>query len=121
MNSIIKKQLSQIKVADLSNYDSETRVYTIPKCSSIRMVEGNSYIVELDDNLLYPNPGDTFHINWNRGEVPLSKCMLVEVSEVNGKVVKVFGIGYDFDKNVATSGVWSGWLPVDRLKIKREV
>lgn len=117
MNPIIKKQLEQVKVADLSNYNPETRTYSIPKYNQTRILEGESYIVKLDQTLLIPNPGDSFHINWNKGILPLSDTMLIEVSKVNGKVIYVDGVGYDLDSNKTTLDVWSGWLPVEKLTV----
>ena len=117
MNPIIKKQLEQCKVADLSNYDNLTRTYMIPKYNQLRVVEGNSYIISLDKSLLFPNPGDVFHINWNRGSVPTVENMLVEVSKVNGKFICVDGIGYNLDSGTTTLDVWSGWLPLEKVTI----
>jgi len=121
MNNIIKKQLEQCKVADLSNYNSLTNTYYIPKYNQIKVEEGNEYIVKLDDTLLIPNPGDTFHINWNKGDLPPVNSMLIEVSKVNGKIIKVFGVGYDLDSNVTNQYVWSGWLPIEKLTIVKEL
>lgn len=117
MNQIIRKQLEQCKVADLSNYNKETRTFFIPKYNQTRVLEGKSYIIKLDPTLLQPNPGDTFHINWNKGILPLSNSMLIEVSKVNGKVIYVDGIGYDLESDKVTSGVWAGWLPIEKITV----
>lgn len=117
MNPIIKKQLEQCKVADLSNYNEETRTFSIPKYNQTRIIEGKSYVIKLDPTLLQPNPGDSFHINWNKGSVPLSNSMIVEVGKINGKAIYVFGIGYDIDADKSTEGVWTGWLPIERITV----
>ena len=121
MNQLIRKQLLQCKVADLSDYNEETLEFNIPKCTTTRLIEGKSYIIKLEPSLLKPNPGDTFHINWNKGEVPLSSAMLVEVGKINGKVIYVFGIGYDLEENKTTSNVWTGWLPTERIAVVKGV
>ena len=121
MNQIIKKQLEQVKVADLSNFDEKTHTFTIPKYNQVRLVEDESYIIKLDPTLLKPNPGDTFHINWNKGQLPTSEYMTVEVSQVNGKVVKVYGLGYNIETEQSTTDVWNGWLPIEKLTVVRSL
>lgn len=121
MNQIIKKQLEKVKVADLSNYNEETRTFSIPKYNRTRIIEGNSYIIKLDPALVKPNPGDTFHVNWNKGVLPLSDCMIVEVGKVNGKMIYVFGLNYDLESDTTTTGVWTGWLPIEMISIIKGV
>lgn len=121
MNPIIKKQLEQVKVADLSNYDATTRTFNIPKYNQTRIIEGESYIIKLEPSLLKPNPGDSFHTNWNRGILPVHEAMLIEVSKVNGKVIYVDGVGYDLETDKSTSDFWSGWLPVDRITVVKGI
>lgn len=121
MNSIIEEQLRKCKVADLSRYDAGSRTYDIPRYNQVRMVEGKSYVIRLDASLLKPNPGDAFHVNWNKGRLPISEAMLVEVGNVNGKAVYVYGIGYDLQADAPTQKAWDGWLPIERLAIIRSL
>ena len=121
MNSLINKQLQNCKVADLSNYNSETNTYTIPKYNQVRVEECKSYLVQLDRTLLIPNPGDVFHINWNRGSLPGAEEMVVEVDKINGKTIYVDGVGFDSTTNTTTTYTWSGWLPLDKIKIVKEI
>ena len=117
MQTLIKKQLEKCKVADLSNYNKEKHQIIIPKYNQVRVIAGASYLFKLDKSLLIPNPDDVFHINWNRGIVPVSEYLFAEVDKVNGKVIYVDGISYDPVENVTTGSAWSGWLPLDKVEI----
>lgn len=120
MQQIIKKQLEKCKVADLSHYNKETNQFIIPKYNQIRVVSGASYLFRLDKSLLSPNPNDVFHINWNKGIVPVSEYLFAEVDKINGKVIYIDGISFDPINNVATGSAWSGWLPLDRLEVVKK-
>lgn len=121
MNQIIKQQLLNCKVADISGLDTKTGKCIIPRFKQVKLEEDSCYLVKLADKLLIPNVDDTYHINWNRGIVPTSKYLLIDVSRVVGKNVKVNGVGYDIDSDSPTTYVWDGWLPLEQIEIIKEM
>ena len=120
MNKIIKEQLAECKVADLSGFDYKTGKGIIPRVAYEQLKEDSCYIIKLDNTLVHPNIDDAFHINWNRGILPPSDTLLIEVSKVVGKVAKVNGVSYDVATNT-TSDTWDGWLPFDRISILKKL
>ena len=120
MQPLIKKQLERCQVADLSNYNKEKHQFIIPKYNQVRVVSGASYLFKLDKSLLTPNPDDVFHINWNRGLIPVSEYLFAEVDKINGKVIYVDGIGFNPETETTTSVAWSGWLPLDKVEVVKK-
>lgn len=117
MNQIIKKQLEDCKVADLSNFNYETGTGIIPRFKQIKLEEDACYVVKLDNTLINHTEGDTYNVNWNGGTAPTYEYMYVEVSRIMGKNIKVNGVQYDNTTKLITNNTWSGWLPLDRIEI----
>ena len=117
MHKLIEKQLSEVKVANISGLDYSTGKCFIPRFKQVKVEEDACYLIKLDDSLLIPNTNDTYHINWNKGVVPISKYMIIDVSKVMGKNIKVNGVGYDYDTKQMTAKTWGGWLPLEKIEI----
>ena len=52
ISKVIQKQLGQVKVADLSNYNEATKTYLIPKVSAALFDLYKCYIIKVDKSLL---------------------------------------------------------------------
>jgi hypothetical protein len=113
MRDIIKKQLENVKVADLSNFD-ENNAFIIPKKEKSLFNVGDEYIVELSDDLLLKGKNDILESNYNHGKVPECKQLHGEVQNILGKLVFFIGCGYDDGDNDI---FWKGYLPKDKIKI----
>lgn len=121
MNKIVAEQLKKCSAADLSQYDEGTRTYHIPKACGIKLEAGGCYVISLADALLSKDTSAVLSNNWNKGTVPLCKCMKVEASRLMGGMVCVDGIGYDPDAKRDIDVVWSGWLPTQDIKILERI
>lgn len=121
MNKVVKEQLGKCKVARVPQFDDNTTHIFIPKLSKgalpLDFQVRNYYIIEIADYVLNPGPEFTLAANWNKGTIPPSKYMKVEVSQINGKMIKVTGIAYDIGNHRDLSYVWEGWLPSVSIKI----
>ena len=115
MNKILLQQLQKTQV-DLSNYDEDTCTYTIPKINSIKLEVGSYYLIELADALLNSTSLSMLVSNWNHGTHPISKYYKVDISAINGKMIKVVGLGYD-PVNNKDLDMWSGWLPINHITV----
>jgi hypothetical protein len=115
MNRTLNKELSKIQVADLSHYDAATYTYTIPKFVAIKFDIGKSYLIELDDSLIEQN--NIICINWNKNSIPSAKYYKVEIIKKIGKMIYIDGLAYDNINNVDLNTTWSGWLPVEQIKL----
>ena len=43
--------------------------------------------------------------------------MKCEVEQIMGKMIKVNTVGYDYQNQLDTNDLWSGWLPEKAIKI----
>ena len=79
------------------------------------------YIVELEQYVLTPTDNFTLHINWNKGIIPQDKYMKCLVEQFLGKLVRITGVGYDYQNKTDKRTSWQGWLPVEAVKIIQEL
>lgn len=116
MNKLIEKELKNISVAILPEYDNNTTEIFISKgtrsADYLSFEKGRYYKIELNDILLNPEKESLIlHVQWNNNIIPKDKFMNVEVLEKMGNMIKVSGTG------VNSVNSWSGWLPIDCVKI----
>ena len=114
MNWVIKRELEKIR-APLPEYNDDTTLIEIQKEGNIKTFqfeEGSSYVIKLADYILNEPPNFTLSSNWNKGVIPRSKYLIVEVTKLMGKMLQVNGSGYDIDDGVLKSDTYMGlWLP----------
>lgn len=113
-NKIIEEQLKKVEYADLSNFNAENNTYTIPKRVEIKIEEDHSYLIQLLPTLF---KNETLKINWNSGNMPTFGYMKVDVSKRFGKMIRVVGVAYDYEKQTIINSFWSGWLSTQDIKV----
>lgn len=117
MTSLAKKQLSKVKFADLSNYDTSTNEYFIPKKVEIKLELNNCYIIKVSDswrtNKLIAN-------NLNKGITLDCPCVKADICSFNGKLVYINAIGYNEETNQNIPYVWEGWIPLSEISILKK-
>ena len=117
MNKIIKEQLNNIQVANMSNYNEDIYSFIIPKYTADRFEEDKCYLIQLDNSLIIDNKDSLLQSNWNNNTYPKYKYLKIDVSKVMGKMIKVNSIAYDYENKRDLNVLWSGWLPIDLIKI----
>lgn len=120
MDSFILQQLNKVKLAKLPSFDINTTELFIPKLTTISIHENNYYLIELDDNLLKDHDS-ALTVNWNNGSVPKYKFYKVDVSKIMGQMIKVNGLAFDPNQNQDINELWSGWLPLNSIKIIEKI
>ena len=75
----------------------------------------------MQKQLLEPSDNFTLHTNWNKGIVPTDKYMKCIVEQFLGKMIKITGIGYDYENQIDKQTSWEGWLPTDSITIIKEI
>lgn len=115
MTSIRDQQLKKIVVADLSNFDSSTNTYFIPRYKRPRFEEGKSYLVQVANELIN-NADSVYIVNYNAGRVIKNRFYKIAISKVNGGMLHLDGLAFDPDTNQDLGEFWSGWLPASSLK-----
>lgn len=124
MNPIIKRELANCRVAEIPNFEEDTVDLFIPKSTgnraSIYQVH-KCYLVELEDYILNPPPDFTLSSNWNKGTIPPSKYMKVEIAQVMGKMIRIVGCGYDIITRTDMNTVWEGWVPQKGMKLLQQL
>lgn len=117
MNKTIQKQLNNVKIADLSNFNEETNTYYIPKYVYCKLDVGKYYLICLDDSLLNENNNLILKSNWRNKSTPQCKYMKVDVVKNMNKMVLINGVGYDNNTKEDLNYFWYGWLPVQNIKV----
>lgn len=118
VSEIIKKELQKVEKADLTNFNQETNTYFIPKRKDIKLEEDNCYLVHLKDSLF---TNETLKINWNNGSLPTEKYLKVDISKIMAKMIRVVGVGYDFENKKDISYFWSGWLNTEDIDVIEKI
>src|SRR5574344_813654 len=94
ISKLIQEQLSKVEWADLSNFDSTTLTYHIAKRKTIKLEEDKCYLIHLKPTCF---TNETVKINWNKGFMPTYEYLKVDISKIMGKMIKVNGVGIDFN------------------------
>ena len=116
MNRLIREQLNKISVANIPEFDDNTKEIFIPKFNQDKYIVGMYYTICLDDSLLIEDSSSVLASNWNNNSFPKSKYMKVEIIKTLGKMINVNGVGYDYINHTNMNYIWSGWLPVQQIK-----
>ena len=117
MNKLIGEQLKKVSVANLGNFDEATNTFFIPKFEQVKVAEDECYLIELNDSLLRHDDTSILESNWNCGRIPPTKYLKVDIIKVMGKMLKVNGVGFNYQTKTDTLDSWSGWLPLEYIKI----
>lgn len=121
MNDLILRELRKVKVAQIEPFDENSTTIHIKKGLNVNEFKvGKGYEIELDDVLVFPPMNFSFHINWNKGIKPTSKYLKCFIIERVASTIKVDAVACDENFN-DTSDIWSGWLPIEYLKIRGEL
>lgn len=118
MNKIIKDQLSKVRSVKL-NFDDHTTHIDIPKTEEViplALVEGQVYVIELEDFILNPLQNSTLASNWNSGKIPKYKRYQVEFIQKMSNMYKFNGVALDNNKPIYSEN-WFGWFPEEGFKV----
>ncbi len=123
INPKIKQQLHMLKIADIPDIQENKYVYFFDKRTPTQFLiqEGHYYLLELESYLLKPSNDFTLHANWNNNIIPKNKYLKCRVVKVMGKMVKIEGVGFDYENKTDLDKYWDGWLPIKSVKILREI
>ncbi len=121
MDELIKKQLLKCKVAQIPEFNDDTTELIIKKSSIIIPHENECYLIELDDNLIDQSNKSTLTLNWNHGSIPKYKFYKVDILKIMAQMIKINGIAFDFINNHDIDEIWSGWLPLNSIKILEKI
>ena len=124
MNPIIDKQLKKCKVAIIPEYNESTKTLHIPRIIDLPELSytiGHYYIIELENYIIHPPENFSLHQNWNNNNIPKSKYYKCECLQLMGKMIKINGVGFDWDNQLDLNDLWTGWLPMKSVKILKEI
>lgn len=109
MRDILKNQLKQCQVADLSSgiETDDSIIIKIPKFKGLRLEIGEQALVRVADELI-STAGNTG---------PRIPYLKIYVSKLDGKLAYVDSLGFDFEHKKDLMITWSGWLPLDKIEL----
>lgn len=113
---LIQKQIDN-GVLDSAIYDESSDMYFLKQKKTIKLEVNKVYIVELDDSIA---SDVTLRDNWNKGKSPVYRYLKIDINKIVGKMVYCFGIGFDPETH-KDLGVWTGYLPKDKITVISEL
>lgn len=116
MRDLTRKQLEKVKYADLSNL-REDGEFIVPKRVKTTIDVGTEYLIELSDDLLIKGKNEILESNYNKGKTPEYKYIHGEAESILGPVILF--TGYYSDGETDLTGFWRGYLPKDKVKIRK--
>lgn len=120
MRELIKRQLQNCNYANLNNYDPATGTFIIPKYTKPHYALGNMYLVQVSGAVVN-NTSSVIAVNYNNGTAPAYPYLKIFVSKALGKLIYVDSLGFDPSTKQDINVLWSGWLPVEELKLISQV
>lgn len=120
MNNSIITELLKVKEIKINFNQQDTEIF-IPKKSGIKLNVDKAYILMLSDTMLHPENNSTLVSNWNCGSIPTERYYKAEVNKVVNDMIKITGIGYDYDNHVDRNSTWVGWVPLSEMEIMEEI
>ena len=115
MNKLTKKQLEQVSIADLSNFDEAHNVFYIKKYSKPIFKPNMCYIIKISKELIN-NSSHFITTNWNKGMFPKSEYYKAYVSKIIGKMIYCDCLEYDYDKKCDKTNSFSGWFDINLIE-----
>ena len=82
---------------------------------SITSVENSVFLIKSVSNK------STLTLNWNHGSIPKYKFYKVDILKIMAQMIKINGIAFDFINNHDIDEIWSGWLPLNSIKILEKI
>lgn len=127
MNPVVKRELEKVRIP-LPEYDDDTTLIKILRKSvesetrTYPIVVGKCYLIQIADYVLNEPPNFTLSANWNKGIVPRSRYLKVQITSVMGKMIQIDGSGFDVINQVDTSDAYIGlWLPLASIGVVEEL
>ena len=111
----VEEQLRKCTFADLSNYDTTTNTFIIPKYAKPHYELNKCYLVQLPAHMIN-NSASVVMVNWNKGIPPRAEYLKIFVSKTMGKMIFVDSLSYDMINRRDGTDMWSGWLPIEEIK-----
>ena len=125
MNKYILEQLKKCVVADVPPLNGDEESIYVPmgdkRMNLPTLQVNNYYLIKLENYITNPPQGFTLHVNWNKGIVPVDTYMKCHVEQIMGKMVRINGVGFDYENKVDKSSSWEGWLPIEAVSIIQQL
>ena len=112
MRDLVKAQLEQLTWVELDSSGLQTGHYIIPKYQKPTFDIGKCYIVKIPADFVN-NRDSVVATNWNRSTAPSTEYLKIYVSKLQGKMVYVDSLAFDWETKQDLPGMWSGWIPIN--------
>lgn len=112
----VEEQLRKCVFANLDAFDPETNTVLIPKYSKPHYELNKCYLIQVPPHIK-GNPNSIVATNWNRGTCPQTDYLKIFVSKTMGKMIFVDSLSYDIETKRDLNTTWSGWLPIEEIKL----
>ena len=117
VTNLVSKQLQEADWVSSAKYDIDSNSYFLEKRLDVTIEKNKVYVIEVDDSILTKGGDPVLEANWNNGFVPAAKYFTADVLNIVGKMVYIFGRGYNPETDSDIDIWWQGYLPKNKIKV----
>ena len=116
------KQLEKLNLPNKPQYDENTTHLVFPKQESILHKEDSKFVLNgvykivIANYIVNPPPDFTLDTDWNKGKKILDTTLLIQVTQIAGKMIRFTGRGYNFNTDTTNNNFYDGmWIPAKSI------
>ena len=121
VNKLILKQLEDVHVAKIGEYDELHHTFHIKKFQEQVFEQNKLYVLKLHKSLLNSTDNALLVSNWNNGAYPKHEYVKCVVTKKIAKMIYVYGVYYDNEQQLDLEEEWIGWLPTEQIEVIKEI
>ena len=122
MNKLIMKQLGKLNIPNKPEYDDSTTHLVFPRRSDVvekddtTFVLNGVYKIVLANYIVSPPPNFTLDTDWNKGKHISDTTLLIQVTQIAGKMIRFTGRGYNFNTDTTNNNFYDNmWIPAKSI------
>ena len=122
MNKLIRQQLEKLNLPNKPEYDESTTHLVFPKQNSETVQENSSFVINgvykivIANYIVSPPPDFTLDTDWNKGRHIADTTLLIQITQLAGKMLRFTGRGYNFNTDTTNDNFYDQmWIPAKSI------
>lgn len=122
MNKLIRQQLEKLNLPNKPLYDDLTTHLVFPKQDKETVYENSPFVVNgvykivVANYIVNPPPDFTLDTDWNRGRHIEDTTLLIQITQLAGKMLRFTGRGYNFNTDTTNDNFYDQmWIPAKSI------
>ena len=122
MNKLIRQQLEKLNLPNKPEYDESTTHLVFLKQNSETVQENSSFVINgvykivIANYIVNPPPDFTLDTDWNTGRHIADTTLLIQITQLAGKMLRFTGRGYNFNTDTTNDNFYDQmWIPAKSI------